>query len=127
MINQLLHHFYYILVKPKDEQYVQNDYDPKYIAKLLKRREFNGKAFFYFKNKSNYIALFANGQINVRGEEGMFRPWGVSEFKNLTPQNLFERLESEIAKIKVPSLAEEAGHHFYSYSEFLDWLKEKEF
>ena len=81
------------------------------------------KAFFYFKNRRNYISLFANGQINVREDDGMFKPWGVSEFKDIKPQNLFERLEKEIAKIKIPSSGYESDYHFYSYGEFLDWLR----
>ena len=123
MIGQLINHLQYIFAEPEDEGHPRNDYDPKYIANLLKRREPNGKAFFYFKNRRNYISLFANGQINVREDDGMFKPWGVSEFKDIKPQDLFERLEKEIAKIKIPSSGYESDYHFYSYGEFLDWLR----
>jgi len=122
MINQLIHHFYYRFSNPVDEEDVENKYDPKYITRLLSKRERNGKAFFYFKNKSNYIALFANGQMNVRGEEGMFRPWGSSEYKDLKPQSLFKELEKEIAKIKVPLAGDVTSYYFQSFSEFLNWL-----
>lgn len=122
MINHLIHQFYYRFTRPTDQGNVENKYDPKYITRLLRKRELNGKAFFYFKNKSNYIAVFANGQINVRGEEGMFRPWGRSEYKDLKPHNLFEKLEKEIATIKVPSSGDGSSYYFDSYSEFLTWL-----
>ncbi len=124
MINQLIHNFYYRFANSIDEEEVENKYDPKYITRLLSKRERNGKAFFYFKNKTNYIALFANGQMNVKGEEGMFRPWGSSEYKDLKPQNLFKELEKDIAKIKVPLAGDGAGYYFNSFSEFLNWLSD---
>ncbi|HWP92063.1 MAG TPA: hypothetical protein VNN20_07690 [Thermodesulfobacteriota bacterium] len=123
MIGQLIHHFHYIFAEPEDEGHARNDYNPKYVAMLLKRREPNGKVFFYFKNRRNYISLFANGHINVREDDGLFKPWGVSEFKDIKPQDLFERLEKEIAKIRIPSSGYGPDYHFYSYGEFLDWLR----
>jgi hypothetical protein len=125
MIDQLVYHFYYIFAKPDYMEGGENIYDPKYITKLLGKKVLNGRAFFYFKNRSDYISLFANGQMNVRGEEGMFRPWGGSEFKDLKPQTLFEELEEEIAKIKVPLSADGMGYYFDTYSEFINWLTEK--
>jgi hypothetical protein len=122
MINQLIYHFYYRFAKPIDEENPENKYDPRYITRLLRKREPNGKAFFYFKNKSTYIAIFASGHINVRGEEGMFRPWGSSEYKDLKPNNLFEKLEKEIARIKVPSSGDGSSYYFDSFGEFLKWL-----
>ncbi|MGH7808316.1 MAG: hypothetical protein ACRENT_09510 [Thermodesulfobacteriota bacterium] len=122
MINQLIHHFYYRFAKPINEENTENKYDPKYITSLLRKRQLNGKAYFYFKNKTNYIVIFANGQINVKGEEGMFRTWGNSEYKDFKPHNLFEKLEKEISRIKVPQSRDGSSYHFDSYGEFLKWL-----
>jgi len=125
MIDQLIHRFYYIFSKPDYIEGEENKYNPRYITKLLGKKVLNGKAFFYFKNRSNYISLFANGQVNIRGEEGMFRPWGISEFKDLKPQAVFEELEEEIVRIKVPLPAGGRGYYFDTYSEFINWLTEK--
>ena len=123
MINQFIHHFYYRFAKPIDQENPENKYDPKYITSLLRKRQLNGKAYFYFKNKTNYIVIFANGQINVKGEEGMFRTWGNSEYRDFNAHNLFEKLENEISQIKVPHSRDGASYHFDSYAEFLRWLR----
>jgi hypothetical protein len=124
MINELIHQFYYKFAKPIEQENTENKYDPKYITSLLRKRQLNGKAYFYFKNRTSYIVIFANGQINVKGEEEMFRTWGNSEYKDFKPHNLFEKLEREISKIKVSRSRDGDGgsHHFDSYSEFLKWL-----
>ncbi|HEX3037183.1 MAG TPA: hypothetical protein VHT73_19030 [Thermodesulfobacteriota bacterium] len=99
----------------------QSKYSPKYIAELLTEKDRNGKAFFYFSNISDYITLYSNGQLNVRGgEEDMFRVWGRSEFRNLAPHAVFQELEEEIVRIDVPVSGR--GYSFNSYSEFIGWL-----
>jgi hypothetical protein len=37
MIDQLINQFYYIFVKPKDEDRVQNKYNPKCVTGLLSK------------------------------------------------------------------------------------------
>jgi hypothetical protein len=108
-------------VKNRGEKINQGRYSPKYIAEILPEKEHNGKAFFHFKNMSDYITLSSNGQLNVRGgEEDLFRAWGNSEFRNLAPHAVFQELEKEIVKINVPVLGKE--YSFNSYSEFVSWL-----
>ena len=105
----------------RDEKINQNRYSPKYIAELLPEKDRNGKAFFHFSNISDYITLSSNGQLNVRGgEEDLFRAWGNSEFRNLTPHAVFQELEKEIVKINIPVSGK--GYSFNSYSEFVNWL-----
>jgi hypothetical protein len=105
----------------KEEKINQNRYSPRYIAELLPEKGRNGKAFFHFSNMSDYITLSSNGQLNVRGgEEDLFRAWGNSEFRNLTPHSVFQELEKEIVKINIPVLGRD--YSFNSYSEFVGWL-----
>lgn len=108
--------------KDKEEKINQNEYSPKYIAELLPEKALSGKAFFYFINMSDYITLSSNGQLNVRGgEEDLFRVWGRSEFRNLTPSTVFQELEEEIIRINVAVSGKD--YSFNSYSEFTKWLK----
>ena len=99
--------------KDQEEKINQNKYSPKYIAELLPERDRNGKAFFYFSGISDYITLSSDGQLNVRGgEEDLFRAWGSSEFRNLTPHTVFQKLEDRIIKINI--LVSERGYSFNS-------------
>jgi hypothetical protein len=110
-------------IKPKykEEKINQNRYSPRYIAELLPEKGRNGKVSFHFSNMSDYITLSSNGQLNVRGgEEDLFRAWGSSEFKNLTPHAVFQELEKEIIKINIPMSGRD--YSFNSYSEFIGWL-----
>ena len=107
--------------KDKEEKINQNKYSPKYIAELLPEKDRNGKAFFYFSGTSDYITLSSNGQLNVRGgEEDLFRTWGSSEFRNLTPLTVFQELEDRIIKIDIPVSGRD--YSFDSYSEFISWV-----
>ncbi len=105
----------------KDEEINQNKYSPKHIAELLREKDRIGKVFFYFSDISDYITLYSNGQLNVRGgEEDLFRAWGSSEFRNLAPHTVFQEPEDRIIKIDIP--VSERDYSFNSYSEFVSWL-----
>jgi len=105
----------------KVEEINQSKYSPKYIAELLKEKDRNGKAFFYFSNIGDYITLYSNGHLNVRGgEEDLFRTWGSSEFRNLKSHAIFQELEEEIVRINVPVSG--GDYSFSSYREFISWL-----
>jgi hypothetical protein len=107
--------------KYKEEKINQNRYSPRYIAELLPEKDRNGKVFFHFSNIGDYITLSSNGQLNVRGgEEDLFRAWGSSEFRNLSPHAVFQELEKEIVKIHIP--VSERDYSFNSYSDFIRWL-----
>jgi hypothetical protein len=104
-----------------DEEINQNKYSPKYIAELLREKDRIGKAFIHFSDISDYITLYSNGQLNVRGgEEDLFKAWGSSEFRNLAPHAVFQKLEKEIVKINMPM--SDRDYCFNSYSEFITWL-----
>ena len=55
------------------------------------------------------------------GEEDLFRAWGSSEFRNLTPNTVFEELEEEVVRINAAVSGKD--YSFNSYSEFTSWLK----
>jgi hypothetical protein len=114
----------YRLARYRDSEKIENKYSKNYILRLLMGKEPKGTALFYFNNRNEYITLAWTGQLNVRGEEDMFRAWGSSEFKNLKPQAVFEELEEEIARIKVIS-APDGDHSFNSYGEFISWLADE--
>lgn len=57
----------YLLPKPTYTNVMEDNYSPKYIVKLLTEKNFNGKAFFYFRNLNDYITLSSIGQLNVKG------------------------------------------------------------
>jgi hypothetical protein len=122
MIAQFINQFYYKFKREINQEKIGNKYSPEYIAKLLAKKNPKGKVLFHFKNKSDRITLFSNRQLNVRGEEDMFRAWGSSEFKGLKPQAVFEELEKEIIKIKVISSSGKDNYSFSSYGEFIHWL-----
>jgi hypothetical protein len=108
--------------KDKQEKINQNKYSPKYIAEFLPEKDRNGKASFHFSNISDYIILSSNGQLNVRGgKEDLFRAWGSSEFRNLTPNTVFQELEGEIMRINVA--VSWRDYSFNSFGEFTNWLK----
>ncbi len=111
----------YRLANYRDGERIENKYSKNYILRLLMKKEPKGTALFYFNNRNEYITLSSIGQLNVRGEQDMFRTWGSSEFRNLHPQAVFEELEREITKIKVIS-AGDVNHTFNSYGEFISWL-----
>jgi len=71
--------------------------------------------------KSNFITLSSNGQLNVRDqEENLFKAWVSSEFRNLNPHAVFQELEDRILKINIPVSGRD--YSFSSYSEFIGWL-----
>jgi hypothetical protein len=122
MIAQFINQFYYRFKKEIDQEKIGNKYSPEYIARLLAKKAPKGKVLFHFKNKNDRITLFSNRQLNVRGEEDMFRAWGSSEFKGLKPQAVFKELEREIVRIKVISASGRDNYSFSSYSDFIRWL-----
>jgi hypothetical protein len=124
MIGQIISQFYYRFTKPKEanQETEENKYSPKYIAGLLAKKEPNGRVFFHFNNRSDYITLSSKGQLNVRGKEEMFRAWGNSEFRTLKPQAVFEELEKEIVQIRIISATGRINRSFSSYGEFMNWL-----
>ena len=108
--------------KDKSKNVDQNRYRPRYIAELLPEKNAGGKALFHFRSIGEYITLSSDGQLNVRGgEEDLFRAWGSSEFRNLSPNTVFQELEDRIIKINIP--VSERDYSFDSYSEFTSWLR----
>jgi len=112
----------YRLENYRDGSNTENKYSKKYILRLLIGKEPKGTALFYFNDRNEYITLSPIGQLNVRGEEDMFRAWGSSEFRNFKPQAVFEELEKEITQIEVVSAPGGVNHSFNSYGEFISWL-----
>lgn len=109
----------------KDEDFKitkENRYSTKFIVRLIAKKEKRAKVFFYFRSNKDYITLSWNGQLNTRGEDDMFKPWGRSEFRNLKPQSVFEELENEILKINLFPAIGRRGYSFNSYNEFINWL-----
>ncbi len=107
----------------RDFEDIETDkYDTRYIVNLLSQKYPHGKAFFHFNNMSDYITFSHNGQINARSrEEGLFKVWQKSEFKDLKPRTVFLKLEEKIAEIRV-AFADGKGRSFSSYNDFVDWL-----
>jgi hypothetical protein len=126
MINEAAGQLNYVSTKSEDDEKWWNKYLPKFIARLLREKDPNGKALFYFKNRNDYIALFSNGHLNVRGEEDMFRAWVNSEFKDLEPQSIFKELEKDIAEISFIANSDKSSCSFNSYNEFIRWLTHKD-
>jgi hypothetical protein len=113
-------------IQPKDERTADNEYSIKHVVRLLKEKKGDGKAVFYFRNAKDYITLSPNGQLNVRGgEEGLFKPWGRSEFKDFNPHSIFQELENEIKGISFIPASSNGVYSFGSYSEFINWLFKK--
>lgn len=116
----------HILPESRYEKVSENNYNPKYIVKLLTEKNYNGKAFFYFRNLNNYISLSSSGQLNVKGGEGeLFKAWGSSEFRNFKPGNMLHELENEISNIKFTAASDGRSYSFDSYKEFIRWLLKK--
>ena len=103
-----------------------NEYSPRYIVRRLAEKDAKLRVFFHFKDMNDYITLSTNGQLNVRdGQEELFKAWGISQFRDLNPQTIFQELESRIRKINVISFSDYTNHSFNSYSEFIKWLSER--
>jgi hypothetical protein len=116
----------YLLPKPTYSNVREDNYNPKYIVNLLTEKNFSGKAFFYFRNLSDYITLSSIGQLNVKGGEGeLFKAWGVSEFRNFKPRSIFQELENEIIRINFIATSNGRYYSFNSYKELINWLLEK--
>jgi hypothetical protein len=100
-----------------------NEYSPRYIARRLAEKDTKLRVFFHFKDMNDYITLSSNGQLNVRdGQEELFKAWGISQFRDLNPQTIFQELEGRIRKINVVSFSDYMNHSFNSYSDFIEWL-----
>ncbi|HEX3036776.1 MAG TPA: hypothetical protein VHT73_16935 [Thermodesulfobacteriota bacterium] len=123
MTNEFVNQLDYVYAQSRDDEKTENNYTPRHIAKLLMKKDPFGKAFFYFRDRRDYLALFSNGQLNARSEEDMFRAWGSSEFKDLNPQAVFKELETEISQISFVASSSKTSYPFQSYSEFVSWLK----
>jgi hypothetical protein len=116
----------YLLPKPTYSNVREDNYNPKYIVNLLTEKNFSGKAFFYFRNLSDYITLSSIGQLNAKGGEGeLFKAWGVSEFRNFKPRSIFQELENEIIRINFIATSNGRYYSFNSYKELINWLLEK--
>jgi hypothetical protein len=123
MISETVGQLHYVSTKPKDDGKVENNYVPKYVARLLMEKDPYGIVLFYFRNRKDYVALFPSGHLNVRGgEDDLFRSWGSSEFKDLKPQIIFRELEKEIEKINFITTLSRNNYYFNSYNEFISWL-----
>ena len=123
MTNEFVNQLEYAYAQPRDdEKRDSNKYAPRYIVKLLMKKDPYGKVLFYFRDRKDYIALFSNGQLNARDEEDMFRAWGISGFKDLKPQSVFKELEMEISQINFVTSSPGTNYSFQSYSEFVSWL-----
>ena len=123
MTNEFVNQLEYVYAQSRDDEKRDgNKYAPRYIVRLLAKKDPFGKVLFYFRNRKDYIALFSNGQLNARNEEDMFRAWGISEFKDLNPQSIFKELEMEILRINFVTSSSGTNCSFQSYNEFIGWL-----
>lgn len=94
-----------------------------YILEKLEKKELTGKTSFYFKDKTDYINLYANGHLNAKdGDDGLFKPWGLSEFKSTNPRKVLSELENKITRINLIPAMGTSNYSFDSYCEFINWL-----
>jgi hypothetical protein len=123
MTNEFVNQLEYVYTQSRDdEKKDSNKYAPRYIVKLLMKKDPFGKVLFYFKGRKDYVALFSNGQLNAKDAEDMFKAWGNSEFKDLNPRSIFKELEMEISQINFITSSSRTNYFFQSYSEFVSWL-----
>ena len=123
MTNEFVNQLEYVYAQSRDDEKKESSkYAPRYIVKLLMKKDPFGKVLFYFKDRKDYIALFSNGQLNAKDAEDMFKAWGNSEFKDLNPQSIFKELEMEISQINFVTSSSGTNYFFQSYSEFVSWL-----
>ncbi len=114
----------YKLKEPGEVSTTYDKYSPKGVVGFLRKREFRGQVSFFFNNKSVFVTLDSNGQLNTKdGEEGLFKAWGTSEFKHLSPKAVFEELEDRVTKIDLNSALGNKDYSFNSYNEFISCIE----
>jgi hypothetical protein len=102
----------------------ENKYSPRYISTLLREKYPGGRVSFYFDKNRDYITLSSDGQLNVRDvDHHLFKSWGISEFKDLKPQDVFQELEKELTRICISPALGIKEYVFSSYQEFITWLE----
>jgi hypothetical protein len=109
----------------KYDNFVPEKYNPRFIMSLLMRKHLRGRVFFYFDGKTDFVTLCSDGQLNVRGcEDRLFKFWGNSEFRNIRPNTIFQKLEDKIIKINFTPFSGGRNLLFNSYATFLNWLED---
>lgn len=109
----------------KHDIFISEKYNPKFIISLLMEKQLRGRVFFHFDDKTDFITLCSDGQLNVRGcEDHLFKFWGNSEFRNIRPNTIFQKLEAKIIKINFIPFSGSRNFLFDSFSEFISWLED---
>lgn len=109
----------------KHDNFISERYNPKFIINLLMEKHLRGTVCFYFNDKTDFITLCSDGQLNIRGcEDHLFRFWGNSEFRNIRPNTIFQKLEDKIIEINFTPFSGERNLVFNSYATFINWLED---
>lgn len=104
---------------------ISEKYNPKFIINLLLGKNLRGRVFFYFGDKTDFISLCSDGQLNVRGcKDHLFKFWGNSEFWNIKPNNVFQKLEDKVIRVNFVPFSGSRNFLFNSFSEFISWLED---
>lgn len=109
----------------KHDNFIPEKYDPKFIVNLLMEKHLRGTAFFYFDDKTDFISLCSDGQLNVRGrDDRLFKFWGNSEFRTIKPNAIFQNLKAKVIKVNFNSFSGGRVLLFNSYATFIEWLED---
>ncbi len=107
----------------KHHYLISEKYDPKFIINLVTQRDLRGTVFFYFDDKTDFIALSSDGQLNARGcADHLFKFWGNSEFRDIKPDTVFHKLEHKVIKVDFTPFSGSRNFLFNSFSKFISWL-----
>jgi hypothetical protein len=107
----------------KHDNFISEKYNPKFIINLLTERDLKGRIFFHFHEKTDFITLSSDGQLNVRGcKDHLFKFWGNSEFRNIKPNTVFQELEDKVIKVNFIPFSGNGHALFSSYNTFINWL-----
>ena len=100
-------------------------YNPKFITNLLEEKHLRGMVSFYFDDRADFISLYSDGQLNVRGcEDQLFKYWGNSEFRNIKPNSLFQKLGDKVVKVHFVPFSGSSNILFNSFGKFIMWLED---
>jgi hypothetical protein len=95
---------------------------PHLISSMLNLLDPSSRVEFRFRQKGDYIVLYPSGQINVRGEDDLFKPWGMSEFRHCLPKSIFSTMGGDVELVRLHSPLKGFDKTFSSLDDFLSWV-----
>lgn len=97
-------------------------YDHRFIACIISERFVTWNLYFRLRDTDDFLILTDKRHLNVRGgDESLFKPWGDSDLRNISPLSVFDELEGLITAVWLEAQdGEELS--FCSYQEFINWL-----